>query len=156
MNGKYLVGAMIEAVIKAAVLVAIILFVVRTASSAYDFGYRVFADEPVSSGEGRTITVAVSEGDDIGTIAQMLEDKGLIRDAKLFRVQELLSAYHDDILPGIYDLNTAMKAEEMLQMMSTPVTEEESSSEEAPGEYEMEEDTGLYDTEEGIEETVTE
>lgn len=156
MNGKYLVGAMIEAVIKAAVLVAIILFVVRTASSAYDFGYRVFADEPVSSGEGRTITVAVSEGDDIGTIAQMLEDKGLIRDAKLFRVQELLSAYHDDILPGIYDLNTAMKAEEMLQMMSTPVTEEESSSEEVPGEYETEEDTGLYDTEEGIEETVTE
>lgn len=156
MNGKYLVGAMIEAVIKAAILVAIILFVVRTASSAYDFGYRVFADEPVSSGEGRTITVAVSEGDDIETIAQMLEDKGLIRDAKLFRVQELLSAYHDDILPGIYDLNTAMKAEEMLQMMSTPVTEEESSSEEAPGEYEMEEDTGLYDTEEGIEETVTE
>ena len=55
----------------------------------------------------------------------MLEEKGLIEDAKLFVVQELLSAYHGEILPGIYDLSTDMTAEQMLAIMSTPVGEEE-------------------------------
>ena len=40
-----------------------------------------------------------------------------------FVVQELLSAYHGEILPGIYDLSTSMTAEEMLAVMSTPAEE---------------------------------
>jgi len=44
MNGKYLVGAVVEAIIKAIVLVIVIMFVFRAATSAYEFGYRVFAD----------------------------------------------------------------------------------------------------------------
>ena len=36
----------------------------------------------------------------------MLQDKGLIRDAGLFRIQELLSENHGKIQPGIYDLST--------------------------------------------------
>ena len=36
----------------------------------------------------------------------MLEEKGLISDYRLFVVQELLSAQHDKIKPGIYDLST--------------------------------------------------
>ena len=122
MNGKYLVGAVVEAIIKAIVLVIVIMFVFRAATSAYEFGYRVFADQPVSQSEGRTITVGVAEDADIKDVAQMLEEKGLIEDARLFCVQELLSGYHDKILPGIYDLSTSMTAEEMLAVMSTPVT----------------------------------
>ena len=38
MNGKYLVGAVVEAIIKAIVLVIVIMFVFRTATSAYEFG----------------------------------------------------------------------------------------------------------------------
>lgn len=128
MNGKYLVGAVVEAIIKAIVLVIVIMFVFRTATSAYEFGYRVFADQPVSQSEGRTITVGVAEDADIKDVAQMLEEKGLIEDARLFCVQELLSGYHDKILPGIYDLSTSMTAEEMLAVMSTPVTAEDNTS----------------------------
>ena len=128
MNGKYLVGAVVEAIIKAIVLVIVIMFVFRAATSAYEFGYRVFADQPVSQSEGRTITVGVAEDADIKDVAQMLEEKGLIEDARLFCVQELLSGYHDKILPGIYDLSTSMTAEEMLAVMSTPVTAEDNTS----------------------------
>ncbi len=99
MNGKYLVGAVVEAIIKAIVLVIVIMFVFRAATPAYEFGYRVFADQPVSQSEGRTITVGVAEDADIKDVAQMLEEKGLIEDARLFCVQELLSGYHDKILP---------------------------------------------------------
>ena len=123
MNGKYLVGAVIEAVIKVIVIAVVVMIVFRTATTAYDFGYKVFADKPVSVSGGRTITVGIAESASVKDIAQMLEEKGLIEDARLFVVQELLSAYHGEILPGIYDLSTSMTAEEMLAVMSTPAEE---------------------------------
>ena len=125
MNAKYLVITVVETIIKVVVIAAVMVFVFRGATKAYDFGYRVFADEPVSVSGGRTITVGIAEGASVKEIAQMLEEKGLIEDAKLFVVQELLSAYHGEILPGIYDLSTDMTAEQMLAIMSTPVGEEE-------------------------------
>ena len=125
MNAKYLVITVVETIIKVVVIAAVIVFVFRGATKAYDFGYRVFADEPVSVSGGRTITVGIAEGASVKEIAQMLEEKGLIEDAKLFVVQELLSAYHGEILPGSYDLSTDMTAEQMLAIMSTPVGEEE-------------------------------
>lgn len=124
MKVKYLIGAVVETIIKVVVLAAIVAFVLKTSTAAYDFGYRVFADEPVSVTGGRTITVGISEEADIKDIAAMLEEKGLIADADLFVVQELLSAYHGEIIPGIYDLSTAMTAEEMLSVMSAPAMEE--------------------------------
>lgn len=124
MKVKYLIGAVVETIIKVVVLAAIVAFVLKASTAAYDFGYRVFADEPVSVTGGRTITVGISEEADIKDIAAMLEEKGLIADADLFVVQELLSAYHGEIIPGIYDLSTAMTAEEMLSIMSTPAMEE--------------------------------
>lgn len=131
MNGKYLVGAVIETVIKVIVIAVVVMFVFRTATSAYDFGYKVFADKPVSVSGGRTITVGIAESASVKDIAQMLEEKGLIEDARLFVVQELLSAYHGEILPGIYDLSTSMTAEEMLAVMSTPTEESKVEDEES-------------------------
>lgn len=129
MNAKYLIVAMIETIIKIAIIAAAVVFVFRGATQAYDFGYRVFADQPVSVSGGRTITVGISESASLKEIAQMLEERGLIEDSKLFIVQELLSAYHGKILPGIYDLSTDMTAEQMLEVMSTPTGEEESEQE---------------------------
>lgn len=146
MNVKYLVVTVVETIIKVVVIAAVIVFVMRGATKAYDFGYRVFADEPVSVSGGRTITIGVAENAGVKDIAEMLEEKGLIEDANLFVVQELLSAYHGKILPGIYDLSTDMTAEEMLEIMSTPVAENESVS----GTGTMQVQNG--DTEENIEE----
>lgn len=124
MNARYLIVTVVETIIKVVVIAVVIVFVMRGATKAYDFGYRVFADEPVSVSGGRTITVGIAENADVKDIAEMLEEKGLIEDARLFMVQELLSAYHGEILPGIYDLSTDMTAMEMLEIMSTPAAEE--------------------------------
>lgn len=120
MNAKYLVVTVVEMIIKVAVIAAFVVYVFRGAALAYDFGYRVFADEPVSAAGGRTMTIGIGADMSVKDIAQMLEEKGLIEDANLFIVQELLSAYHGDILPGIYDLSTDMSAEQMLEIMATP------------------------------------
>ena len=118
MNVKYLIITMLETIVKIVILAAVVVFVFRTSTQAYDFGYRVFADEPMSVSGGRTITVGIAEDASLKEIANMLEEKGLIEDANLFIVQELLSAYHGKILPGIYDLSTDMKAEQMLEIFN--------------------------------------
>ena len=56
----------------------------------------------------------------------MLEEKGLIRDHKLFVIQERLSGYHKKEAAGIYDLNTSMTTDQMLAIMAG---EDASSSE---------------------------
>ncbi len=124
MNVKYLIITMLETIVKIVILAAVVVFVFRTSTQAYDFGYRVFADEPMSVSGGRTITVGIAEDASLKEIANMLEEKGLIEDANLFIVQELLSAYHGKILPGIYDFSTDMKAEQMLEILSTSTEEE--------------------------------
>ena len=124
MNVKYSIITMLETIVKIVILAAVVVFVFRTSTQAYDFGYRVFADEPMSVSGGRTITVGIAEDASLKEIANMLEEKGLIEDANLFIVQELLSAYHGKILPGIYDLSTDMKAEQMLEILSTSTEEE--------------------------------
>lgn len=125
MDVKYLVFTVVETIIKVAVIAVVVVYVFRAAGQAYDFGYRVFADQPVSVSGGRTITVGVAEDASVKEIAQMLEEKGLIEDANLFVVQELLSAYHGKIASGIYDLSTDMTAEQMLEVMSASDAETE-------------------------------
>ena len=119
MNAKYLVVTVVEMIIKVAVIAAFVVYIFRGAAIAYDFGYRGFADEPVSAAGGRTMTVGIGADMSVKDIALMLEEKGLIEDANLFIVQEMLSAYHGKVLPGIYDLSTDMSAEQMLEIMST-------------------------------------
>ena len=94
MNAKQLVASITETIIKVVIAVFIIMFVYNTAVKAYDFGYRVFAEEPMTTGEGRIISVYVEEGDSAKDVGMNLQEKGLIRDANLFYVQELLSENH--------------------------------------------------------------
>lgn len=118
MNAKALIGTVIETIVKVLVIAAAIILTFQGATKAYEFGYRVFADEPVSAAGGRTITVGIAEDADIKDIAKMLEEKGLISDYRLFIVQELLSAKHGKLQSGIYDLSTDMTAAEMLEILS--------------------------------------
>lgn len=118
MNVKQIVGTTVELIVKVVIFVFIIMFVYRTAVAAYDYGYRVFAEEPVSQGEGRTLSVYVEDTASVRDIGDMLQEKGLIRDGRLFWIQEMLSENHGKIKPGIYDLNTSMTSQEMIAVMA--------------------------------------
>lgn len=125
MNAKQLLGAISAMIIKIALAVVIIIVVFKLAVSAYDFGYQVFADIPVSDGEGRIVSVVVSEGQSSKELAKLLEQKGLINNAYVFYIQERLSDYKDMIRPGTYELSTAMNSEEMLEVLCHADEEEE-------------------------------
>lgn len=131
MKIKYIIGSLAEAILKIVALVFIVTFIYRTATAAYEYGFRVFAEEPMEAGEGRTISVSVGAADSAKEVGEMLQERGLIRDATLFRIQELLSEHHGKIQPGIYDLNTAMTAQDMLAVIAV---EPETSEDEETGE----------------------
>ena len=88
----------------------------------YDFGYRVYTEPAVSQENGKEQIVQITE--DMGTkdLAEVLEEKGLVRDARLFYFQAKLAGF--DLQPGVYKVSTSMTAREMMAAM-TPVEAEE-------------------------------
>ena len=129
MKAGEIIGSILETIIKLAIFIFLGVLIYRGALMAYDYGYRVFTEAPVSVGEGRIISIEVKEDMSSKEIGEMLQQKGLIRDSKIFILQELLSEYHGKETPGIYDLSTAMTADEMLAVMCMEPVEEESDDE---------------------------
>ena len=105
-------------IMKIAVAILAVMVIYRGTLTAYEYGYRIFQEEPVSSGQGYTITVNITGDMSAKDMGQMLEEKGLIRDGKLFVIQYMLSEFKDDLLPGEHDLSTAMTVEEMMEEMT--------------------------------------
>ncbi len=100
------------------ILAVIMMLVYRFALDAYDYGYRIFDEKPMSPEPGLTMSVAIVEGKSVSEIGKILEDKGLIRSGTLFYLQEMFSSYHKKLQPGVYELSTAMTPEEIMALMS--------------------------------------
>lgn len=124
MNTKQMILAVLGMICRVAVAVLVIVVVYKGAVTAYDYGYRVFQEPPVAEKPGTDISVEITVGKSVLQIGEILEDKGLIRDAKLFYVQNLLSHYKDKLRAGTYTLNTSMTMEEMMEVMSAQEPEE--------------------------------
>ena len=124
MNSKEVVISVFSTVFKIVFAIVLVMLVYKWSVTAYEYGQRVFNEPPVSTGSGRMVTVTVNQGDTAKEIGMMLEKMGLIRDAELFIIQEMLSEYKDKMQPGTYELSTAMTTEDMMQIMSKKVEEE--------------------------------
>ena len=126
MNTKNITVAILSTIAKVAVILLVVVFIYKVAGTAYDFGYAIFADEPMSSGTGREVTVSITEGKTAKDIGEILESKGLVEDATIFWLQNLLSSHKDELKPGMYTLNTSMTPTEIMEIMSAEdETEEE-------------------------------
>lgn len=101
------------------VVVLVLFGFTKLGNYAFDFGYRVFTEQPISKEPGKDVVVQVESGMSDSDLGQLLEDKGLIRDGTLFVAQMKMSAYANKIQAGIYTLNTSETAKEMMQIMST-------------------------------------
>ena len=131
MKGKQFAYSFLGTVIRIVILVILAIVLYKIGGKAYEFGFRIFTEKPMSEPPGRDIQITVSKSDGIKEVAKVLEEKGLIRDAKLFRIQEKVSMYDGDIHPGIFTLNTSMTAEEMFAVLLKSDDEEEEEAEDA-------------------------
>ena len=111
-------------VLKVVFAVLVVMFVYKGAMLAYDYGYRVFAEEPVDAEPGWDMDVVIEDGMGAKEIGALLESKGLIKDGTLFYLQNILSKYKDDLKAGSYTLNTSMTTEEMMAVISGESTKE--------------------------------
>ncbi|MBR6258252.1 MAG: endolytic transglycosylase MltG [Lachnospiraceae bacterium] len=118
MSPRKVAWAIVKTIFGVVIAAVIMMLVYRFALEAHDFGYRIFAEEPVSPEPGLTMSVAIVEGKSTMEIGKILKEKGLIRDAYLFYLQEFFSSYHKQLQPGIYELNTAMTPEQMMAVMA--------------------------------------
>lgn len=144
MKASRVVAAVFGTVIKVFVAVVVIAVIYQGVMFGYEYGYRVFAETPVTSGEGRSVMFTVREDmipeseDETGLspgslieafgigreMGKVLEEAGLIRDRNLFTIQFMFSEYRVDIKPGEYELNSSMTVDEMLERMTAGVPEE--------------------------------
>ncbi|MBQ7065560.1 MAG: endolytic transglycosylase MltG [Lachnospiraceae bacterium] len=130
MDAKQVFGAFLSMIFKVSLWIIIIVVVYKCAIYGYSFGYDIFSDVPVATETTAvTVSVAVVDGKSDMEIGELLEEKGLIKDARVFWARVLLSDYKNKLRPGIYDLSTSMTTEEMLKIMSSDPeeTEEEES-----------------------------
>lgn len=120
-----IIAAVAGAIFRVVAAVAVVYVIYRGAGMCYDYGYRIFTEPAMTSGEGRTVTVTITPDMSAMDIGKLFEGRGLVRDARLFMLQYYLSEYREDVGPGTFDLSTAMTAEEMMQAMVVEKEEEE-------------------------------
>ncbi len=131
-----IIAAVTGAIFRLVVAIAVVYLIYQGAGICYDYGYRIFTEPAISNGEGRTVTVTITESMSPMEIGELFESRGLVRDAKLFTLQYYLSEYMKDVGAGTFELSTAMTAEEMMAAMvvEEEETEEEETEEEETGE----------------------
>ena len=106
------------------VAVIIIMLIYIASLKAYDFGYRIFSERPVSMAPGTDVTVEIKSGMNTEAIANLLEEQGVIRDALIFQVQNRFSHYYGEFQAGTYTLNTSMDNDEIMAILSGEVSQE--------------------------------
>lgn len=116
---KEAAGTAVYTVIKIVALVIFVMVVFRAGKTAYTFGERIFGEPAMAEEPGEDITIVVEQGDSVNTIAQKLENAGLIRDARLFVLQEKLAGYKSGLQAGTYVLNTSQTPDEIIQILAS-------------------------------------
>lgn len=121
--------AVLSLILKVVVMIFLVVAVYRMAQTAYDYGYRVFEEPPMST-VGREVTVTITKDMSPKKMGELFYSKGLIRDEKLFWLQYYASEYREDLKSGDFVLSTAMTVEEMMKVMTEePVVVQEETQE---------------------------
>lgn len=120
-----IIKAVTGMVVKIVVSVAVVMLIYKGAVIGYEFGYRVFDQQPMTVGAGREITVTITEEMSGKDISELFYERGLVENKLLFIAQYYLSEFQQDVKPGTYVLNTSMTVEEMMEIMAPKNLEEE-------------------------------
>lgn len=131
MKTEGIVSAVVETILKVLATIVVVYLIYRGANACYDYGYRIFTEPAVSAGEGRSVTVEVTADMSPTEIGKLFQNKGLVKDARLFALQYLFSEYRKDVKPGVFELSTAMTAEEMMKTMTETAVETGTDTEES-------------------------
>lgn len=104
--------------LRLAILILVIAAIFRVGQTAYHYCYGVVSDTAVDPEPGRDVSVTITKDMSAGKAATLLERKGLVKSADIFKVQLKVARYGDKLKEGTYVLNTSMRPREMMKIMA--------------------------------------
>ena len=104
--------------LKVAVFVLICFGLVSLGQTTYRYTHAVFSEEAFEEAPGKDIRIEIPEDVSAEKFAQILEEKGLIEDAKIFKLQMKMADLENTVKAGTYDFNTSMKPSQMFKILS--------------------------------------
>ena len=72
-----------------------------------------------ASTPGRSVTIKISEEVSTKKLAEVLEENGLVEDAKVFQFQMKMADFEGPVKAGTYELNTSMSPSKMFKILSS-------------------------------------
>ncbi len=159
-----IVGNVVDTALQILLIVGIVYIIIKGAHTAYDYGYRIFTEEPMAKTIGRDVEVTIPVDFSAMELGKLFETKGLTRDSKLLALQYYCSEYREDVKGGTYTLNTTMTAEEMFGAIADVNIEKDRLAKEAEEKLKAEEEAAAKKEQEarekadepGTEESATE
>jgi UPF0755 protein len=125
MNAQKTVLSAAIFLLRLAITILIIVGIYRIGAYTYAYCYSIVSDAAVEAAPGRDVSVNVTSDMSAKSVARLLEKKGLVEDATVFRLQLKANDYDDKLKPGNYILNTSMKPKEMMKILAGEEEEEE-------------------------------
>lgn len=116
-------------VLRLAIIIFVIMGIIRVGEFAYTCGYNIVANEAVDIAPGRDVKVELTDRMSEQDVAKLMEEKGLVKDAFIFRLQLVLNKYEKKLTPGTYMLNTSMTPKELMKAISGEEAGEEEEEE---------------------------
>ena len=111
--------------LRLALLILVVVGIFKVGEYAYTYCYSVVSDTAAEEEPGRDVSVSVTSDMSAGKVAKLLERKGLVKSADVFKIQMKVTGYEDKNQPGKYVLNTSMRPREMLKILAGEETEED-------------------------------
>lgn len=111
--------------LRCSIMILVIVGIYKLGEYAYTYGYSIVTNTAAEPVPGRDMRVTLTSDMTTKEIAQLLERKGLVRDADIFRVRLKLNKYEDQLEPGEYILNTSMPPKELMEVLAGEAEEED-------------------------------
>lgn len=104
--------------LKVAIFVLIFFGIVYLGQTTYRYTHAVFSEQSMEEEPGRTVKISIPENVSSSKLAEVLEEKGLIKDAGVFKQQMKMAHFGDLVQAGTYELNTSMTPSEIIKILS--------------------------------------
>lgn len=109
--------AFIKVIAKVAVAIAILLVVIFAGQTAFNLGFNLTNHNEKEI--ARDIAVDIPSGASSKHIAEILEDKGVIGSALMFRINSRMKGFDNKFKFGSYIMNSGMSEEEIMKILMT-------------------------------------
>lgn len=103
----------------------VVMIVIKVCTFTYDFSYQLFGDVSVTQTAEIDREFVINKGESTMSVASKLEKNHLIVDRYSFYVRTKIT--DQNILPGIYKLNSSMNYDDILEIITGKNATEESN-----------------------------